>query len=470
MKRRPGNGFLTNQARATHTWVIGQPGTGKSRALESWILQDILAGRGVGVIDPHGDLFKHVLLRVAQMAHRQPEIAERVVIINPCDRQWAIGFNPLQAVAGMPAERLAWFLTDVVLKIWKMDSSTAPRMVWLLVNAFLALSELGLTLVDLPRFLRDRAWRASLVPRLANPQAQGYFLLDFPKTPGAINQWVQPVINKIGAFIFDPDVRAIVGQKHSTIRFREILDRKLTVLVNLPKGVMGEENSRLLAAFLVAQFQKAALSRADVRAREPFYLYLDEFQNYTTDNIEDVLSESRKYALSLVMAHQYLDQLSGDLRKAVLNTAGTIVSFRVGYHDAMELVKEIFPIPLSVSHKEWCFIPMGRCLLPYFEEKRESVTIGEVAALLTRLAPREFWVKRRGVLWPIHQRSLFVPDPPLTPQVRETLARLLAVSGRRYGRAKEEVVRELAEPHRYPLRAPVMQPVMQDEGAGSYYD
>jgi hypothetical protein len=446
--------------------VIGQPGTGKSRALESWILQDILAGRGVGVIDPHGDLFEHILLRVAQMAHRQPQIAERVVVINPCDPQWAVGFNPLQAVAGMPVERLAWFLTDVVLKIWKMDSAGAPRMVWLLVNAFLALSDLGLTLVDLPRFLRDQVWRESLVPRLANPQAQGYFLLDFPRTPGAINQWVQPVINKIGAFTFDPDIKAIVGQKRSTISFREILDRQLTVLVNLPKGVLGEENSRLLAAFLVSQFQKAALSRADIRKREPFYLYLDEFQNYTTDNIEDVLSESRKYALSLVMAHQYLDQLSGDLRKAVLNTAGTIVSFRVGYHDALELAREMFPTPLSVSHQELRFISLGRCPFPYFEEKQERKTIGEVAALLTRLAPRQFWVKRRGVLWPTRQKSLFVPDPPLTPQVREAAARLLAVSGRRYGRPKEEVVRELAEPHRHLLMAPVM----QDEGAPSYYD
>ena len=466
MKTLPETGLLTNRTRATHTWVIGQPGTGKSRALESWIIQDILAGRGVGVIDPHGELFEHVLYRVAQMTQRQPELAERVVIINPCDPLWAVGFNPLQAVPGMPGERLAWFLTDVILKIWRVDSSSAPRMVWLLVNSFLALSELGLTLVDLPRFLRDQMWRESLVPRLSNPQAQAYFLTDFPKTPGAINQWVQPVINKIGAFVFDPDVRAVVGQKQSTINFRDILDRRLVMLVNLPKGIMGEENSRLLAAFLVAQFQKAALSRANSGQREPFYLYLDEFQNYTTDNIQDVLSESRKYALSLIMAHQYLAQLDANLRTAVLNTAGTIISFRVGYHDALELVKEMFPIPLSTTHKELNLFFAGGWPIPWFETKKENVTIGEVAGLLTRLQPREFWVKRRGKLWPTRHRSLTVSDPPLTPEVQDSVARLVAISGNQYGAAKEDDSQPLFEPQRLLLGAPAL----EYEDTGSYYD
>jgi len=467
VKKRLGHGLLTNRARATHTWVIGQPGTGKSRALESWILQDILAGRGVGVIDPHGDLFDHLLARVAQLAERQPEMAERVVIIDPCDPDWAVGFNPLQPVDGLAEERVAWFLTDVVLKIWQVDSTAAPRMVWLLVNSFLALSELGLTLADMPRFLRDTAWRESLLIRVTNAQAQAYFRRDFPRSEAAINQWVQPVINKIGAFTFDPDVRAIVGQPRSTISFRQILDRQLVVLVNLPKGVMGEENSRLLAAFLVAQFQKAALSRADVRAREPFYLYLDEFQNYTTDNIQEVLSESRKYALSLVMAHQYLAQLNANLRTAVLNTAGTIISFRVGYHDALELAREMFPIPVSVTHKELHFIPTGGWPIPYFREKREAVTIAEVAALFTQLQPRTFWVKKRGEPWPTQQRSLTVSDPPSNPEIREAMAGLRALSASHYGRAKAQAVLALPAPHSLEPAIPV---VVEHHVGGSYYD
>ena len=466
MKKRPRTGFLANDGRATHTYVIGQPGTGKSRAMESWILQDILAGRGVGLIDPHGDLFDHVLTRVAQLALYQPHLAEKVVIVNPCDPVWAVGFNPLQPAPGMTPERVAWFLTDVIVKIWRVDPAAAPRLFWLLVNTLLALCELGLTLAELPRFLRDQMWRESLIPMLRNPQAQAYFLMEFPKTPGAIHQWVQPVINKIGAFIFDPDVRAIVGQTQSTINFRDILDRQLIMLVNLPKGILGEENSRLLAAFLVAQFQKAALSRADSGQREPYYLYLDEFQNYTTDNIQDVLSESRKYSLSLIMAHQYLAQLDVKLRQAVLNTSGTIISFRVGHHDARELVPEMFPIPLTATRKELNVLFMGNWPFPWVRTTEETVPMVEAAGLLTRLRPREFWVKRRDRVWPTRHRSLTVPDPSMTPEVRESLARLIAISGSLYGAAKQDTRQPAFEPQRLLLGAPAP----EHEDTGIYYD
>jgi type IV secretory pathway TraG/TraD family ATPase VirD4 len=152
------------------------------------------------------------------------------------------------------------------------------------------------------------------------------------------------------------------------------MDNQQILLVNLPKGILGEAPSALLAAFIVAHLQKAALARADRGSSIPFYLYLDEFQNYTTDNIKDILSESRKYALSLTLAHQYLDQLPGELRSAVLNTAGTLVSFRVGYHDATQLAKEIFPSPdyiqqfkTSVTMRHSYQVP-----LPFISSKSES--------------------------------------------------------------------------------------------------
>ena len=462
-------GFLANWSRAVHKWVIGQSGTGKSRALVSWILQDIVAGRGVGVIDPHGELFDHILNRVARVVQQRPDLAERVVIIDPCDPNWAVGFNPLQSMPGMPAERLAWFLTDVVLKIWGMDSSSAPRMVWLLVNSFLALSDLGLTLVDLPRFLRDAMWRNSLIPKLTNSQAQAYFLTDFPKTESAINQWVLPVLNKIGAFIFDPDVRAIVGQRESTINFREILDHQLVVLINLPKGIMGEENSRLLAAFIVAQFQKAALARADSSQRQPFYLYLDEFQNYTTDNIEDILSESRKYGLSLTVAHQYLAQLTPNLRDGLMNNAGLIVPFRTGHKDEVELSKEIFPTPMSTSHKELNVFFAGGWPVPWYETKKENLSTAEIAGLLTQLQQREFWMKRRGVKWPTRHRALHVADPVVTPEVREAIDRLIAVSGSRYGTRNHDTAQ--VEVASLPLAVAGVPAVGWDlADTGSYYD
>ena len=353
-----------------------------------------------------------------------------------------------------------------MLKIWGVVSNSAPRMIWLLINTFLVLCELGLTLVDAPRFLRDPVWRYSLMCQLSNSQARAYFEFEFPTSEAAIIQWVGPVINKLGALVFDPDAKAILGQRQSTINFRQIMDERLIFLANLPKGIVGEEPIRLLAAFLVAQFQQAALSRADTPQREPFYLYLDEFQNYTTDNIKDVLSESRKYALSLTMAHQYLGQLDGNLKQAVLNTVGTLIAFRVGYHDAVELVKEMFPIPVTVTHKELRFFSMGALPFPFLEEKSEKVSLAEVASRLTRLQPREFWVKKRGVLWPTRHRTPTVPDPPLTPETREAVAQLRAISGRKYGKPKADVMRELARPH-VPL---LLEGDVEPEEKGRYYD
>ena len=359
--------------RATHTYVIGQPGMGKSRALESWIMQDILAGRGVGVIDPHGDLYRHLVFRLAILLQSRPELAERVILIDPTDPVWTVGFNPLQAGNGMYKERLAWLLTDVIIKIWRLDTATAPRMLRLLTFSFLALSEFQLTLLDLPRFLLDEAWRKSLLSRTRHPEITDYFNLEFPKGASAVHQWAMPVLNKIGPLIFDPEMRLMLATE-STINFRKILDRNQVLLVNLPKGILGEGNSALLGAFIVAHLQQAALSRANSWERNPFFLYLDEFQNYTTDNIKDILSESRKYALSLVMAHQYLAQLAEDLRGAVLNTAGTIVCFRIGYHDANELCRDLFiPGSLKATHHELNFAHLAGYHMPYFQERTEPL-------------------------------------------------------------------------------------------------
>lgn len=166
-----GTSILTPGQRAIHTYVIGQPGTGKSRGLESWIMQDILAGHGVGVIDPHGDLYRNLLLRLAP----KHELWERLVILDPLNPKWVVGFNPLEVIRGLSQERLALFLTDVVVKVWSLITSNAPRMVWLLTNCFLALSDLGLTLLDLPRFLLDRDYRERLLPHLSNEAIYIYF-------------------------------------------------------------------------------------------------------------------------------------------------------------------------------------------------------------------------------------------------------------------------------------------------------
>jgi hypothetical protein len=325
-----------------------------------------------------------------------------------------------------------------------LSTATSPRLLWLLTNTFLALSSLGLTLLDLPRFLMDRAFRESLLPRLSNEGVWTYFHLEFPKSQGAVHQWVTPVLNKIGSLIFDPDVRLSLAGG-SRLDFRAVLDRQLILLVNLPKGILGEGTSALLGAFIVAHLQKAALSRANTNRRTPYYLYLDEFQNYTTDNVQDILSESRKYALSLTLAHQYLDQLSPELRSAVLNTAGTLVCFRVGYHDACQLAHDVFPSPdfLTVSERGMRLRRIGYLPFPAVEERQKALRWDGLAQVLTKLRPREFWARQRGSYEPIKRRTLEMPDPILTPETKSMRLALLDVSGQRFGRLKRDVRREL---------------------------
>ncbi len=428
--------ILSAKDRCTHTYVIGQPGIGKSRAMESWIMQDVMAGHGLGVIDPHGDLFEHLIMRLANI----PAVWERVVIIDPCSKKWVTTFNPLESVAGFSQERLALFLTDILGKIWQLDVSNAPRTMWLLSNSFLALSNLGLTMLDLPRFLLDKGFREGLLPRLTHPGARAYFEYEFPKQPTAAHQWATPVLNKIGGLIFDPDTSLMLAGS-SRISFRQIMDRQLILLGNLPKGILGEGVSSLLGAFIVAHLQKAALARANSHVRPPFYLYLDEFQNYTTDNIKDILSESRKYSLSLVLVHQYLDQLSFDMRSAVLNTAGSIVCFRVGHHDGYELAKEVFPTgkaPMT-SHMDFRnqeVLPGN--LLPNINFNMKD-RWEDVAQVLVSLRSREFWLKRRGVKQPSIFRTFEMPQPDLTSNAWQKTYEFLDTSGKMYSRSKEEL-------------------------------
>lgn len=439
-----GNGVkLTMGQRAIHAHVIGQPETGKSRMLESWIVQDIVQGHGVVVLDPHGDLYQFLLFWIAMLIGYMPQLAERVILLNPNDPKWTIGFNPLQPIEGISLQRLAGFLTDVIMKIWKMDATSYPRMLRLITYSFQTLAEFGLNLLDLPRFLNDTPWRESLVRRTAFREVVDYFHHEFPTREGAIHQWVTPVLNKIGPLIFDPDVRLMLGSR-STINFRKILDNHSILLVNLSKGILGEGNSAMLGAFIVAHLQQAALSRADTRRRNQVFLYLDEFQNYTTDNIKDILSESRKYGLSLILAHQYLDQLTPDLRGAVLNTAGTLVCMRLGYHDASIIAREMFPPGyLKESQQDIRFKRVAKLPVPFFEETSEPLKHEALVTLLTQLKPREFWTKRRGPESPVKQRTLHLPEMEPTPELLKECKELSDISGRHFGRLKTEVREEL---------------------------
>ena len=426
--------------RTTHTYVIGQPGTGKSRALESWIMQDISAGHGVGVIDPHGDLFRNLLVRLSF----KPEVWERIAIIDPCNKHWVTTFNPLDTVSTYSPERLSLFLTDIISKIWKLDLASAPRTTWLLSNTFLALSDLGLTLLHLPKFLLDRDYRESLLPRLTNPSALTFFQYEYPKNAAAVHQWTSPVLNKLGNLIFDPDVSLLLAGR-PRIRFRQIMDRELVLLVNLPKGTIGEGVSALMGAFIVAHIQKAALGRENSHHRPTFFAFLDEFQNYTADNIRDILSESRKYSLSMTVVNQYLEQLTPEIRSALLNTAGSIACFRTGYQDGYELAKEIFPLQHPNGSDNRLAPPLFAARWPHqFGHEQWPADWDQLAQSLSGLQFREFWHKQRGANRPTKQRTLDMPLPNITDEVRQNIWSLVSTSARLYSRSKDTVRKEVA--------------------------
>ena len=230
------------------------------------------------------------------------------------------------------------------------------------------------------------------------------------------------------------------------IDFRQVMDEKCILLVHIPKGILGEGPSALLGAFIVAQIQKAALSRTNSNSRNPYYLYLDEFQNYTTDNIKDILSESRKYALSLILAHQYLHQLTPDIRSAVLNTSGTILSFRVGYEDACRLAKVVFPSSDFKTVSKITLRLKHFASLPYLALKERESKLGweGFAQMLSGLRPREFWSRKRGSAKPIKCRSLEMPDPRKTRELKYQINALRETSGQRYAKLKDHFQRDQA--------------------------
>ncbi|GIK43871.1 MAG: hypothetical protein BroJett011_77040 [Chloroflexota bacterium] len=427
---KPSSGDINiypNSARRTGCLIIGQPGTGKTRHLEGWIMDDILAGRGVGVFDLHGDLYRNLLYRLAALAPRYPRLAERLVLIDPTTTSDSIvSFNPLAAIEGMPLERVAGFMSDVIIKIWNINPAESPRMAYLMAQSFLALADLELTLLDLPRFLHDKAWRNSLLPQLSQAGVRNYFSYEFPSSSNEIQTWTAPLLNKVSPLLFDPQNRLLLAD-NAKVSFRQILDGQKILLVHLPKGIIGEGAASLLGAMLVALIQKAALSRADNPNRPQFYLYLDEFQNVATTHIVDVLSESRKFGLTLILAHQFLAQITDEeLRSAVINTTGAVVCFRVGYKDARSLMTDIFPYPDFLA--------------------RQDITSWEGLALeLANLPNRVYWLRRRGPFAPVRKATREMPDPVVTPQLKANLAKLLEISGQRYGRNKQELHQELAD-------------------------
>lgn len=336
--------------RAKHIYTIGGTGVGKTKFLENLIRQDILMGNGCGVIDCHGDLIKSTVSFIASLISDQSfvndeehDLLKRLVIFDPSYSNYAAGFNPLELIDGLEPYGQALELLNVFDKLW--DLSSGPRMSEMIRNTMISLAENGLTLLEVQPLLTDETFRAKAIQSISNNEVRRYWIERFnPLSVAMKAQYTEPVLNKVGAFVTDPNIRGIVGQKNSTIKLRDIMDSRKILLINLSKGYL-KESSMLLGALLLAKIQMSAMSRANIpeNARIPWYLYVDEFQNFATDSFTEILSEARKFGLSLVMAHQNLSQLPVTLRSSIKANVGTQVIFRVSQDDAMEFAYEMIP-------------------------------------------------------------------------------------------------------------------------------
>jgi hypothetical protein len=331
---------IRDEDRKIHFYIVGASGTGKSKFLEFLIRQDIAKGNGFGVIDPHGDLVEDVKGYLALTLPKEV-LEERVVLIDPTDEKYTVAFNPLEKLEGVSSAEIAAELVEAFKKIW-IDAWGA-RMEDLLRNTLIALIEAELTLDNLPRFLIDDDFRENVLERVTHPIAKKYFQRFNALAPRTREEWMESTLNKVNAFLSDDRIREIFSYQKSSFNLREIMDNKKILLIKLDRGRL-KENGDLLGSLLMTKIRMAAFSRSDIprEKRVPFYLYIDEFQNFATEEFIDTLSEARKYGLVLIMAHQNLSQLPRQLQDSVLTNCGIQCYFRVCRRDAEILAKEAF--------------------------------------------------------------------------------------------------------------------------------
>ena len=334
--------FASKEDRRRHFYIIGQTGTGKSSLLREIIRQDIEQGRGVGVIDPHGDLVEDILANIPKQR------IEDVVLFEPSDTERPCGLNMLEW--DMP-EQKDFAVSEMIAIFSKLfpPEVIGPMFEHYMRNAMLALmadKENPGTLVEISRIFTDNEFMEEKLKKVNDPLVRQFWLKEWAKTTGSTrSDMLGYVVSKVGRFVENEMMRNIIGQQHSGFNLAQIMDQEKIFLANLSKGQTGEINSSLLGLILVSKMQLAAMKRGVIpeEQRKDFYLYIDEFQNFTTDTIAVILSEARKYRLSLILAHQFIPQLTEEIKNAVVGNVGTIASFRVGASDAEFLEKQFEP-------------------------------------------------------------------------------------------------------------------------------
>lgn len=324
---------LSTEARLQHTWIVGASGSGKSHLLLQLILQDIAQGEGIAVLDPHGDLIDDILAKIPERRQRD------IVIFDPSDTEWPVGFNILSAESEVEKTLLT---SDLVGVFRRLSTSWGDTMSTVLGNAVLAVleSSRGGTLLDLRQFLVDERFRRSFLETVEDPATRFFWAKEYPLIG---SRAIGPILTRLDTFLRPRLIRNIVGQQDGKLDLEAVMREQKVLLVRLPLGLIGEENASLLGSLLLGKFQELALARQSLAkdARVPFFLYADEFQNFITPSLETLLSGARKYGVGLTLAHQTLAQLSSHpkVESALLGNAFTRIIFRVGEHDARKLAE-----------------------------------------------------------------------------------------------------------------------------------
>lgn len=331
---------IKQKDRGGHIYCIGKTGVGKSTLLLNMAISDIAHGRGVGIIDPHGDISETILDYIPK------ERIKDVIYFNGCDTDFPISFNPLSNVDENHRYIVASNLVGTLKKIWV--ESWGPRLEHILRNSILTILHYpDASLLDIQPLLTNIDFRNEVLHYVTDTTLLNFWYKEFYAMPPALKaEAISPIINKIGLFQTHPLIRNIVSQKTSSFSIADVMNQKKIFIANLSKGALGEDGTQLLGSLLVTQFQTAALGRANqpITTRLPFYLYIDEMHSFVTLSFADILAESRKYELSLFLTHQYIDQLHEKILAAILGNVGTLICFRIGASDAKVLEQEFSPV------------------------------------------------------------------------------------------------------------------------------
>ncbi len=336
--------FISEEDRMRHMYIIGRTGTGKTEQLKTMIIQDMRAGRGLCFLEPHGDGIEELLELVP------PERAEDVILFDPSDVGRPIGFNLLTVKSDEEMMQVSSAIINLMYKLYDPHKTgiIGPRFEHSIRNAMLTVGvEAGASFVEVVRCLTDDKYVQELLPRVKDPIVRRYWTDQIAKTDQFHkSETLDYIVSKFGKFVTNKMIRNIIGQSRTTLDFRSAMDSGKIVFLKLAKGLLGEEDANFLGLLLVPKVLQAALSRQDIprEQRRPFYLYVDEFQNFATPDFAQMLSEARKYALGLILANQFVSQLEETVKDAIFGNVGTLMSYRVGVPDAQVLQHEFAPV------------------------------------------------------------------------------------------------------------------------------